>query len=1156
MKTFNHSTIKPKDLIKQAPLIEELREMVEQSNDEIKEHNIPAGEKVVKLKEELETTKDAAKLGIRKVQRLQRDLAKAEILEKQLVEELRQTNMADTSGRSAEYVIKKQEGRQKKKSGWKKNTDRVKEVKALAKCVGMKIKNAGEMYDKVKLHGNFGGEQGEDGLKARGGGLTQRHLGRHYVPSSVHLFAARFNAISTKSANVTSSAAHFYRHTRTRIVGYEFGMDDFVCEIFERIEHGPRDAETVKGVLDEYHRDLTKYEVDKLLKISLPESSSPATSPGKSDPDEVNLDILLRAMVVMRRLHLLAQVEGGLERQRDDDDSTILTFTSKISSKSAVSQRTNMSLPPVRISTANAIVEVPSIDRETPRVLRGGGDQAPTVSELRSELEHSSRTLSNLDRAMKRDVALVSQNYTVKSQNARQMSFVWGLEKVENVGRTLIRNFLWLAFKRMLRYDRYKRNSLHAATFVKTLNARIIGRILSKWLQYKFVSMFLDWKQRANYETQLEEHSAILEMQAAVRMRQGVKRTQIKREHRAANNIQRIHRGNGGRQAAEARREYLRMKWAAMVIEHAWINLGVIRNARRLVREKKEGKAAGVLQRRWRIKQAGRRVLLMKQLREKEMKCLRIQCLYRGYYTRCQVYDNTKEKRRFRAATKIQTMVRRFMAWWEVEDVRERHAAATAIQAHFRGSEGKRRARVEKKNNAATEIQRYCRGMQCREKILRRQRWIAAQFSREARCTIKIQNAFRMRTAYKRAMMRRETQQRIENEQAIALQRMARGRKTRLDFAKKKEFKHMQDRENAKRRESSVAIQSVFRGRKAKRRVKGERDKRERSHLEQRATKIQGLFRGKMGRKRSSVIKEEYQRMLEERTYGVYYSLQRKYIREQNERHGKYAELLQANVRIFLSKCRVRALRGEKGAAMEEAQMNMAAMMIQNKSRSRNATRELTKRKETREKEMEMKRRELEEEKDKEELEQNGAATLLQRRQRGRVCRREFGKKKEQMVEGKSATKLQAMQRSKQARKRVDGMRREKMEAEEKDQAEKLEKNVSATRLQAVFRGNKSRVDKKDYIRDLKRQKAKKDALVLAFAATKMQCGWRKNRARKVFKKRMKVAEEEKRQRAEDEELEKNLEALHQEQEMLLYVLRVQNCWRVKKARQKFDIAR
>lgn len=1094
VKTFNHDTIRPKDLIRQAPLIEELREMVDQSNEEIKHQKLPEGSKVVYLKEELKTTKDVTKLGLRKVQKLERDLAHAEVLEKQLIEELRKSNVPESSGRSAPDIMKEQE--QEKKKG-KKDASRIQEIKAIAKAVGMKIKNAGEMYDKVKLHGNFDGQD-----------------------------------------------------------DYEFGMDDFVVEVIDRIKEGSKDAQTVKTILSKYHRNLASHEVDKLLKVSIPSPPSPATSPGKGYP-EVDVQKLLRGMVVMRRLHLLAQVEGGLEKQRrDDDDSTVLSFASKFSSKSSITDRTNISLPPVRISTATTALEAPSVDRETPRVLRGNPDKAPTLSELRSELEYSSRTLNNLDKAMKRDVALVSQNYTIKSQNARKMSFIWGLEKIEIVGKTMLRNCMWLAFKRLLRYDRYKQNSNHAATFVKTLNARIIGRLLSKWLQYKFVSMFLDWKQRANYEKELEEHSAVLEMQASVRMRQGVKKTQIKRENRAANNIQRIHRGNGGRQATEARREYLRIKWAAMVIENAWINLGIIRNARRIVREKKESKAASVIQRRLRTRQAGRRVALMKQLRDKERKCLQIQCLFRGYTTRCEVYDNKKETKRFNAATKIQTMVRRFMAWWEVEDVRERHAAAVCIQSNVRGSEGKRKARIEKKGKAATEFQRLFRGMLCRKKIEKRRRWIAAQFSREARCTIKIQNAFRMRKAVKKAMLRRETKARIKNEQATALQRLARGRKSRMDFAKKKEFRRAQDMMNTKQRKSSVLIQSLFRKNKAGKVFSGKRDDKERQNMDARATKIQGLFRGKKGRKRSSVVRKEYQRMLEEKTYGVYYSLQRKYMREQNERHGTQAELIQANVRIFLSKCKVHALRGEKGAAMEAAQMNHAAMLIQNKSSGRNANRELDTCRLMKGEQVEAKRWEIELEEEKERGEQNGAATLLQRRQRGRACRREFGKKKEAMTQDRSATKLQSAQRRRQAKKEVEKRMKEKMENEEKESMERHEKNVSATRLQAVFRGNKSRVDNEDYMEELKAKKAKKEALIMAMAVTRMQCGWRRNRARRVFKKRQKMAGEEKKLKEEDEELERNLEMLHKEQEMLLYVMRVQNCWRVKKARQKFDIAR
>ena len=127
-------------------------------------------------------------------------------------------------------------------------------------------------------------------------------------------------------------------------------------------------------------------------------------------------------------------------------------------------------------------------------------------------------------------------------------------------------------------------------------------------------------RNRARYEAELEEHSAVLEMQATVRRVFASMRVQLLREHRAATNIQRVHRGNGGRQMAEARREYLRMKYAASVIENAWINLQVIRSAKRLVRNKKLAKAARTIQGMWRARVARRRVQMMKEHRNRERK--------------------------------------------------------------------------------------------------------------------------------------------------------------------------------------------------------------------------------------------------------------------------------------------------------------------------------------------------------------------------------------------------------------------------------------------------------------------------------------------------------------------------------------------------------
>ena len=51
-------------------------------------------------------------------------------------------------------------------------------------------------------------------------------------------------------------------------------------------------------------------------------------------------------------------------------------------------------------------------------------------------------------------------------------------------------------------------------------------------------------------------------------------------------------------------------------------------------------------------------------------------------------------------------------------------------------------------------------------------------------------------------------------------------------------------------------------------------------------------------------------RMLEEKSYGMYYSLQRKYLREQEDLHGAQVRMIQANYRIYQAKKRVNAVRG------------------------------------------------------------------------------------------------------------------------------------------------------------------------------------------------------------------------------------------------------
>ncbi len=172
------------------------------------------------------------------------------------------------------------------------------------------------------------------------------------------------------------------------------------------------------------------------------------------------------------------------------------------------------------------------------------------------------------------------------------------------------------------------------------------------------------------------------------------------------------------------------------------------------------------------------------------------------------------------------------------------------------------------------------------------------------------------------------------------------------------------------------------------------------------------------------------------------------------------------------------------------------------------------------------------------------------------MARKRGSELKHQRNQSNAATKLQAAQRRRNAKKEVRELKTHRAEERRIKEEMEYEQRLASTRLQALYRGNQSRVKNMDYIENLKKEKVRKEALIMARAVVRMQCGWRKNRARKVFKRRQKEFTELEKIRLEDEELERNLEDLHREQELLLYVMRLQNVWRVRKAKKKFDLAK
>jgi hypothetical protein len=311
-------------------------------------------------------------------------------------------------------------------------------------------------------------------------------------------------------------------------------------------------APVLAGLVDK--GDLSDHEKALLLKRSVHDappaspssspSASPSSSPSKDPP--VSLPSLLRALLSLRRLHALAQVEGSPPA---DDDADTVTASSILGGREYRRPRAAPSdLPPVKEVAAGA---APG----TPRELLAKGPQS--IPSLKRSLAHSSTLLSSLSSAVHRDVALVSQKYTVKSAHAREMSFVWGLDKLKSALDKTRLNYLRLSFSRYLRFAKYARNARRASAFLRSVAGRAMCRTLLSCLQRSFASSFLRWKQSARYARELEEHAAVLEVQAAARMRAAAKETQRRRERRAATNIGRVQRGRNGRRAAEARREYV-----------------------------------------------------------------------------------------------------------------------------------------------------------------------------------------------------------------------------------------------------------------------------------------------------------------------------------------------------------------------------------------------------------------------------------------------------------------------------------------------------------------------------------------------------------------------------------------------------------------------
>ena len=1129
-KRFDHS-FSESALVKQAPLIDDLRSLADPYNSKSPSRSSSSSlhphtrvkKKVKKLKTTLHDTKKVALGEVRKVQRLELELEKAEILHNKINQEL-----LSNAKRVSPSPFKNDDDNDSVNSLFNTKLRKHKgDLRGIASAIRLNFRHVNEMFELMhKFNMSDSVSSSLSGVKLS----DIDDVASNVIDDVIRL--GRKLTVNLARKILMNLGNHFKLH--------EVDMLISVCAR-RRQRRLLRQARTETNLGCGAGSPSTTQD----------DSNGEGEGPDDDDDDDDNGHLvisgtdLIDGILSLRLIHFLAQVEGGEiskphrlgsgtdEERRNDAKATVTQY--------------NMT-PPRRASSKSPFFSPPH-----PPDTTTSNNQ---IEKLRSDLLSSSKSLHGFDRAVKREVALVSQSYVV-SQNTKTktMSQLWCFEKLETAGKKMITNYLRLAFTTMKRYIKYKTNQQHAISFVKSYSSRIVGKIFVRLLHEKYAAFFREWREKASYEKNCEETAAVLELQAAVRMKKGIKITQVRRENFNATQIQRIHRGNGGRIMAVARKTYLRFKWAASVVENAWINLSIIRNAKRIVRERKEDIASRKIQTCIRIFMAARRVQLLKDFKFKADCCIQIQSLYRGYYNRCMIYDENDMFEKYRAARRIQTVARMFLAFMHVEDVRERDAAARSIQKMFSDFKSVLAKRIFTQNFSATKMQSLCRAFLAKKAIARKRRWVAAQFSREARSTMMIQAAFRSRQAQKRILLRKESKRIKEKDSAMLLQRMARGRKTRVQYATMREEKRMSHVLEESKRRASIAIQGKFRQRKASQKVKYLKKAKDDHVMGSEALKVQRSFRGMQARRRTSQLRKKRAEWMREKSLGRYFILQREYMLQQEKLHGDQIRMIQGAARVWLSVLKVKSLRGANAAELERAQMNHAALVIQNKNRQRAAKLEVLKKKQKMSELEAALNHQKQLDKMEEEREQRKAATKLQGRARGRRDRARVGRIKIERQENDGACKVQSIFRGKLAKKKVATKREEKRIENAIKQKALDEQNFAATRLQAVHRGNSNRKSMAGKIEDLRKKKEQHEAMVVFRCAVRLQCGWRKNRAKKYFKKKKKMHQEELKQRKEDEELERNLDALHREQEMLLYVLRVQNCYRNKKAREKFSMA-
>ncbi len=764
---------------------------------------------------------------------------------------------------------------------------------------------------------------------------------------------------------------------------------------------------------------------------------------------------------------------------------------------------------------------------------------SPSLRHLRGAYRDSQARLEDIRGQLREEVerlTLAMPPGTMSGGAVGSFAQQWACDRMKSVLRRLVHQQLSLAFETIVLFAVYQLNLEVVQSYRLVRGARRMGRPFLSLLDKHFRASFYIWQRYTENAAAAESAAAALEM---CRLGRGfiVRRHIYHGERRiAAIDIQRCQRGHLGRIKMKKWRRYVLEKNAVLLIERNWVQMLMIRNARKLVLAKRRDLAAIKIQGMVRVALSLKSMRRLIKQKFKNDNARRIQVFCRGAMTRFRVGIMRGAHRTIRSAEAIQRIGRGYVTRRKLHGRLARHRAAMTLQRRWRVRLQWKLANMKEEQAAASSVQAIYRGRLGRKKANKRTAWKVAKDKDQTKSAQVIQGKVRQREARKVVAAKKTEKKRIEDKGATALQNVYRGKQARAKVAERRVEKK-RDVVEAQKAQASIAIQKRQRVKVAKKKVE-ERRKEQWAFLFV-AFRLQSRFRARRARERVVRMKEKQECVIGH-TKSSYWKMHALYMLRQQEMHDKEVRMIQNMVRVQMAKIRLRYMRAALAEAAERKRRNEAARVIQGMLRKVAARAVIA-----------LLREEMKERKKMEELarkvRREQAAITIQGTYRGGAAKSQVQQMKNIRARLKAAKILIRCIRGHLGRKKYQLLR---MMHEQQKQAER-DRILAATRIQALQRGIAARSALRDRILDEKQAADREARLAQYNAVVTIQCCIRKKLSRRRFKERKVIKRKEDEERRIAEQLENELADMHRRQEEELFVTRIQCCIRKRLARNK-----